>query len=436
MSHGWAPGLRPAVESSEGFIRVWDEEATTADGARFDRWYAPLADAILDYDPTSTVLGYTWIDKSATTSSRLRGARSQLRTNSAGHELAIALREALGDQRPKVHLIGHSHGAKVVTVAATLLPEAPAQLTLFDSPDNLLPIAGGALNDLSSYLRALPIGSGEGKTFVDNYPSRYGIRYGRDPGLSKVVDVALDPTRFPIDETVNEHSYAWLWYTASARDVSRGVGFAWSPLNAAPAKPSSHELQQQASDPSGDPLVLEPAQQSRRGRTITESIRERTPKAVSGTLTSDQPVQRGLSWRRRGDQLAALNIRWLEGPPDTTLTLRINRAELWKSERGWSADDTRHGVAPIAGVRAGVSFYEVRLDATEPAAVEITPGTIRTVPLSLLDEYRSWLRLVAVGILMTALLAIAELLRRSPRRGTRRSHRVRRRSRHNGGGVR
>ena len=61
------------------------------------------------------------------------------------------LREALADPKSRVHFIGHSHGAKVVTVAAALMPEPPAQVTLFDSPENLLPIIGGALKpNLSS----------------------------------------------------------------------------------------------------------------------------------------------------------------------------------------------------------------------------------------------------------------------------------------------
>ena len=178
LSHGWAPGMRPLVEASPRFLRVWDPDAITAEGARFDRWYAPLAHAIRESDPTATVLAYTWVDQSATTTSRLRGARSQLRTNAAGQTLAVALREALGDSRPRPHLIGHSHGAKVVTVAAALLPEPPRQLTLLDSPENLLPVIGGALNDLSSYLRALPIGTAAGETFVDNYTSMYGTISG------------------------------------------------------------------------------------------------------------------------------------------------------------------------------------------------------------------------------------------------------------------
>jgi len=59
LSHGWAPGMRPLVEASPRFLRVWDPDAITAEGARFDRWYAPLAHAIRESDPTATVLAYT-----------------------------------------------------------------------------------------------------------------------------------------------------------------------------------------------------------------------------------------------------------------------------------------------------------------------------------------------------------------------------------------
>ncbi len=419
MSHGWAPGLAPAVEASEGFLRVWDAAATTPEGGRFDRWYGPLAEAIVHHDPSSTVLAYTWIDQSATTSSKLRGGRSQLRTTAAGHALAVALREALDDPAPAIHLIGHSHGAKVVTVAAALLPEPPVQLTVFDSPENLLPIVGGALNDLSPYLRALPIGDTPGSTFVDNYPSRYGIRYGADRGLGEIVDVTLDPARFPLDESTNEHSYAWRWYLESARDVSSGVGFAWSVLNPDPAPPLDRELRHPVEGADGHPLTLEVATGATRGRRIAENISERAVSGEPGRITTARPVRRGLTWRRNGDQIAAINVRWLEGPQDASLVLKLNGTERWRSTRGWSDDDTRHGVIPIGSMRSGLGTYEMRLESPTPAAVEITPGVVRAVPVPIFDEYRSWLRLIA-GLLLVAASTLFVMLFRRPRRRRRR----------------
>jgi hypothetical protein len=316
-----------------------------------------------------------------------------------------------------MHFIGHSHGAKVVTVAAALMPEPPAQLTLFDSPENLLPIIGGALNDLSPYLRALPIGAGSGATLVDNYPSRYGIRYGRDPGLGEIIDVALDPARFPLDDATTEHSYAWRWYLESAGDSSRGVGFAWSPLNPEPSVPTGHQLQHPVHDERADPLTLEPATGVTRGRSLAETISERAASGARGQITSDQPIRRGLSWRRSGDLIAAVNLRWLEGPPDASLVLKLNGTERWRSTRDWSDEDTRHGVIPIGSLRSGLGSYEMRLESPTRAAVEITPGTVRALPVPIFVEYRSWLRPLAAVLLAGVPTLIALLRRRSRRRG-------------------
>ncbi len=346
-----------------------------------------------------------------------------MRTTAAGNALAVALREAIGDPRPAIHLIGHSHGAKVVTVAAALLPEPPVQLTVFDSPENLLPIVGGALNDLSSYLRALPIGAGPGATFVDNYPSRYGIRYGGDRGLGEVIDVTLDPARFPLDDSTNEHSYAWRWYLESARDISSGVGFAWSVLNPEPVAPTGHQLQHPDQGEDGGALRLEFAAGVKRGRRIAETVSERAASGERGQITSARPVRRGFIWRRNGDQIAAINLRWLEGPPDASLVLKLNGTERWRSTRGWSDEDTRHGVIPIGSLRSGLGTYEMRLESPAPAAVEITPGVVRAVPVPILVEYRSWLRLVGAAMLMGAVALLGVLLGRPRRRRTRRSRR-------------
>ena len=34
LVHGWCRGLRPQVTAAGGFLRVWDDEAETAEGAR------------------------------------------------------------------------------------------------------------------------------------------------------------------------------------------------------------------------------------------------------------------------------------------------------------------------------------------------------------------------------------------------------------------
>ncbi len=51
-------------------------QAAGSEGDRFDRWYALLVHAIHEDDPASTVLAYTWVDQSATTT--LASSRSTL----------------------------------------------------------------------------------------------------------------------------------------------------------------------------------------------------------------------------------------------------------------------------------------------------------------------------------------------------------------------
>ena len=62
-----------------------------------------------------------------------------------------------------------------------------------DSPDDELVRLGGAANDLRYKLPRLDIGRTPDSTFVDNYISEVGIRYGDLPGLELVVDTQLRP---------------------------------------------------------------------------------------------------------------------------------------------------------------------------------------------------------------------------------------------------
>ena len=199
ITHGWARGLRSAVSKKGGFLLAWDEEAVTEGGSRFDRWFAPLAEAIAADDPGAAVLAFSWVDDSATAQAATNSLKSQLRTTINGQRLAAALRLALNGAEQDLHVIGFSHGAKVATVASVLLDPMPRHLTILDSPDNMVPILGGALNDLSSYLRLLTVGSPTADTFIDNYPSHFGVQYGKAPGLGSIVDVTLDPDAHPLE---------------------------------------------------------------------------------------------------------------------------------------------------------------------------------------------------------------------------------------------
>ena len=153
--------------------------------------------------------------------------QSEKKTDDAGNLLASQLQAAIGSNMSNVQLIGHSHGAKVATVAALDLkgPNNPVkQLTLLDSPDSWTvaaawPMAG---NTLDPYLSKLPIGNGVGKVFVDNYISSFGRQYG-----GGVVNVNLDGS----GDVITNHGYPINWYTASGTASNPGhVGIDWSPL--------------------------------------------------------------------------------------------------------------------------------------------------------------------------------------------------------------
>lgn len=243
LVHGWAPGYLAAVRRAPGPapLLAWSPDAVNAAGQRMFTNFFPLAAAIERDDPTATVLGFSWLDDSATALSPLDAWRSEARTDLNGQRLAAALGQVLAPgfaaAGGRVHLIGHSHGAKVATVAAIALEHPPEQLTLLDSPENVLASLPGAANHLEGYLPLLPIGRGPGRTFVDNYFSITGERYGTFPALEAVIDVQLDPAQYgnlTLDNLIARHGYPVDWYAKSAEDLDAKVGFAWSPLIGSP----------------------------------------------------------------------------------------------------------------------------------------------------------------------------------------------------------
>jgi len=234
LTHGWAPGARSQVAQHRGSepLLAWD--ARQSNGDYYFDWLRPLASAIAARDPGAVVLAYSWIDDSATSDDPLDARVSERRTGRNGRRLASGLANLLAagftPQGGQLHLMGHSHGARVVAVAATELRSPPAQLTLVDSPDTDVPALGGASNNLPPVLRRLPIGRAPGRVFVDNYFSLAGRRYGTDRGLSAIVDVQLDPAQFSEFDVFARHEYPIAWYTASAQQAQSGVGLEWSPL--------------------------------------------------------------------------------------------------------------------------------------------------------------------------------------------------------------
>jgi pimeloyl-ACP methyl ester carboxylesterase len=171
IAHGWMPGYNKWVDTAEdkGNLplswQTW-QGPDTADapstpwlydkGETGDPAFAindkGLAQAILQVDPHATVLAYSWIDESVTKNYLgyipQDGFHSEAYTALNGMRMADAIMEALAPNYDaglgKVHLIGHSHGARVATVAALTLQQAALknpqdnvvrQLTLLDSPE-------------------------------------------------------------------------------------------------------------------------------------------------------------------------------------------------------------------------------------------------------------------------------------------------------------
>ena len=401
--HGWAPGMRPTVDASHEFLRVWDSAATTPDGRRFDRWFGPLATAILDDDPEAAVLAYSWIDESATNTGATRSVKSQLRTTVNGQRLAVALREALPGVDHEIHLIGYSHGAKVATVAAIAIEPKPRHLTILDSPDSLIPAIGGALNDLGSYLRLLspevviddsysgPTSEDRVATFVDTYSSAFGEPYGSGPGLGWITDVSLRPSEHPIADVPSEHAYAWAWYLASARHTERGVGYAWSPLRGASRPAGTQYRQVEGSD---DVLELEehsdvipapPAVQLR--------SRVRETLAPPRRLTSEDGPTMGVFWRRSGDLWLTAPVQWIHGPDDARLVVHGDRTERARSVKGWSTSAHRLVHVPLGGARPGPMVVRVEVVSSEYAEVEVgAVAAVNGLILPSTAEIRMWFR--------------------------------------------
>jgi hypothetical protein len=225
---------------------------------------AGLAWQLLQSDPNAVVLAYSWVDDSATT---LPGP-SESRTTLNGARLARALEQAIPTAPAAaplgLHLIGHSHGSKVATVAATLLRQdgrTVNHLTILDSPEQGASVtAFNATNNLWYFLAGLNVDQGRaaGTTFVDNYSSQLdrplGLIQGYDPfaasvvqvpTLQRVVDVSLNPRPLlPPQPKVTDafaHRYAPAWY-AGGSGVWPGnpapiVANQWSPLLTNPSVP-------------------------------------------------------------------------------------------------------------------------------------------------------------------------------------------------------
>jgi hypothetical protein len=255
ITHGWEPGLREPYEqlqaASESLITAWDPQLVDSNGESAMIRFGPFIEALGRAEPEATILMFSWVDQSATAADLFDARVGEDATEINGHRLAVALDQAVADDwSGELHIIGHSFGASVATTAALAVDQRPRQLTLFDSPDDGLTRLGGAANDLRYKLPRLDLGREANQTFVDNYISEVGIRYGDLPGLGSVVDVRLSP---PDELNFGQsHQYPIVWWTdaVAAGRSTPPAGPWWSPsLGGDPASVGAYYATEDAEDP-------------------------------------------------------------------------------------------------------------------------------------------------------------------------------------------
>jgi hypothetical protein len=285
IAHGWAPGFLTMVQDNgtpADPLKWWQTLDTFLPGSPGvpdspDMFYGSAGDgiqisptglayAITQADPQAVVLAYSWIDESATgqfldtvpEDAYLSEAYTALNGTRLADALESALPSTFHADGGQLHLIGHSHGSKVATVAADVLTQtgspnfAVAHLTILDSPETSSSLVSlvDAANNLWYFLGALNIGRSPGQTFVDNTISEFDSPIGPIQGvnpfntsqttsaLQQVVDVNLNggvlfSTIDPF-ELSDLHDYAFAWYAggslAWAQNPTPNVADQWSPL--------------------------------------------------------------------------------------------------------------------------------------------------------------------------------------------------------------
>lgn len=281
LVHGWAPGFRNAVDQAGGKLLWWTDGATDSSGVYTSDWawiqtavttsfvsvcvsktgFFQQIQAHLDAErrsPASVVLGFSWLDNSATGGSFLdltEVYRSEAHTNISGIRLANALEAALAssfwesNNNNRLHLIGHSHGSKVATVAALTLQERKKRvdhLTILDSPESELTLEGNGANLLGFYLEQMQIANpaSGGSTFVDNNASFFGVSYF---GFDDIVEVNLEPgALYSETDPGDKHSYSAVWYSGAAAAVSALglstlLGLDWPPPPSSNFRPALNQ---------------------------------------------------------------------------------------------------------------------------------------------------------------------------------------------------
>lgn len=231
-----------------------------------------MAWQLVKADPNAVVVAYSWIDDSA--QGLFDVFKSEALTSLNGARLATALKELLPSEPIKgLHMIGHSHGSKVATVAAVILQQdIPIEhLTILDSPETTDAVTkSNAANQLWFFLGGLKISrdiqANPGSTFVDNYISSLDRPLGvftSSESVRQVVDVNLAPAVLqPLGlGLADRHTYAPEWYAggsaAWSSNTTPTVAGQWSPLvNPGVAKTLASYYQQSWKNPTSPQFAV------------------------------------------------------------------------------------------------------------------------------------------------------------------------------------
>ncbi|MBM4071786.1 MAG: DUF4214 domain-containing protein [Planctomycetes bacterium] len=236
----------------------------------------------------TVALTFKGLDLDAAMKEFLLAGKSEAYTQLNGLRMASAIQQALTPGffgitgEGLIHILGHSHGSKVATVATLALQQATVpvtQLTTLESPEAgpfvslagitagvHLPAFGGAQNFLWYYMRQMNLSrtpvtgtrTATNSTFIDNYYSKqgFGAVFGGFSGLSSfgpgadnltsIVDTELRPevlyggfsasNPFGAQETLfGSHDYPPAWYgqaglQAPSAPAAMQNGLNWSPL--------------------------------------------------------------------------------------------------------------------------------------------------------------------------------------------------------------
>lgn len=262
LVHGWGRKQLGWVELQDGLARAWEN-----DQGFFENINLAARSLYESYEGKEQenvhVIAYSWIDQSATGTSPLdpagiaprKAAQSRRAADNAAYNLSKALQLAGVGDSTRIQFLGHSHGARVATIAAIDLENKGHQidhLTLWDSPETTLLGENnyyqdafnnlqGLLHDYAGARGKLTIGRGSTETFVDNYHSVFGRQYN----INGVANVDL----------FGGHGDPIKWY-ADATTADNGFAYGWSPLENRDQIVFTYPIEYRQQ--SNDPLKLEP----------------------------------------------------------------------------------------------------------------------------------------------------------------------------------